>query len=91
MSQRMRKSQIKTIHKIQSQIQTYIYWKKYDTIVKYFKKSDFINHIYNIRLIFTLTTEGKITVKVSKLDRVLQKILEYEYSINSDCISLSRL
>src|ERR1044072_8753545 len=80
MSKRIKDSQIKTIHQIQSQIKTYIRWKECGTTAKYFKKSDLINHIYSLRLIFTLTIEEKITSKVSKLDHVLRIILKKEYN-----------
>src|ERR1044072_5120339 len=88
MSKRTRESQIKTIHQIQSQIKTYIRWKEYGTIAQYFKKADFINYIYSLRLIFTLTVEGKITSKVSKLDHVLRIILKKEYNEVSNCCPL---
>src|ERR1044072_6954331 len=80
MSKRSRESQVKTIQQIQSQIKTYIRWKECGTVAKYFKRSDFINHIYSLRLIFTLTIEGKITSKASKLDHVLRIILKKEYN-----------
>src|ERR1044071_7751602 len=88
MSKRSRESQVKTIRQIQSQIKTYIRWKECDTVAKYFKKSDFINHIYSLRLIFTLTIEGKIVSKTSKLDHVLQIILKKEYNKISNCAPL---
>src|ERR1043165_7015269 len=80
MSKRTRESQIKTIYQIQSQIKAYICWKECGTIAKYFKKIDLINHIYFLRLIFTLTIEGKIASKASKLDHVLRIILKKEYN-----------
>src|ERR1044072_5428833 len=91
MSKRTRESQIKTIHQIQSQIKTYIHWKECGTVAKYFKKSDLINHIYSLRLIFTLTIEGKIASKASKLDHVLRIILKKEYNEISNCVALPYL
>ena len=87
----MRESQIKTIRQIQSQIKTYICWKEYGTVAKYFKKSDLINHIDLLRLIFTITIEGKIASKVSKLDHVLRIILKKEYNEKPNCASLPYL
>ena len=91
MSKRSRESQVKTIRQIQSQIKTYIRWKECGTIAKYFKKSDLINHIYSLRLIFTLTIEGKIASKVSKLDHVLRIILKKEYNEEPNCVALPYL
>ena len=88
MSKKTRESQIRTIHQIQSQIKTYICWKECDTVAKYFKKTDFINHIYSIRLIFTLMIEGKIILKIFKLDHMLRIILKKEYNETSDCVPL---
>src|ERR1044071_7061910 len=79
MSKRSRESQVKTIRQIQSQIKTYICWKECGTIAKYFKKSDLLNHIYSLNLIFTLTIENKIASKAFKLDHVLRIILKQEY------------
>ena len=91
MSKRTRESQIKTIRQIQSQIKTYIRWKKCNTVAKYFKKTDLINHIYSLRLIFTLTIEGKIASKASKLDYVLRIILKKEYDEIPNCVALPYL
>src|ERR1043166_8704954 len=91
MSKRSRESQIKTIRQIQSQIKTYIYWKECGTVAKYFKKTDLINYIYFIKLIFTLTVEGKITSKASKLDHVLRIILKKEYNETPNCVALPYL
>src|ERR1044071_8760846 len=91
MSKRTRESQIKTIREIQSQIKTYIRWKECDTVAKYFKKMDLINHIYSFRLIFTLTIEGKIASKAFKLDHVLQIIPKKEYNEIPNCIPLPYL
>src|ERR1043165_7235983 len=91
MSKRSRESQVKTIRQIQSQIKTYIRWKECGTVAKYFKKSDLINHIYSLRLIFTLTIEGKIALKVSKLDHVLRIILKKEYDETPNCAALPYL
>src|ERR1044071_1755125 len=91
MSKRSRESQVKTIRQIQSQIKTYICWKECGTVAKYFKKSDLINYIYSLRLIFTLTIEGKIASKASKLDHVLQIILKKEYNKTSNCAALPYL
>src|ERR1044071_6552371 len=91
MSKRSRESQVKTIRQIQSQIKTYIRWKECGTIAKYFKKPDLINHIYSLRLIFTLTVEGKIASKASKLDHVLQIILKKEYNETPNCVALPYL
>src|ERR1044071_886696 len=91
MSKRSRESQVKTIRQIQSQIKTYIRWKECEIVAKYFKKSDLINHIYSLRLIFTLTIEGKIASKASKLDHVLQIILKKEYNETPNCAVLPYL
>ena len=91
MSKRSRESQVKTIRQIQSQIKTYIRWKECGTVTKYFKKSDLINHIYSLRLIFTLTLEGKIASKASKLDHVLRIILKKEYNETPNCVALPYL
>src|ERR1043165_8203243 len=91
MSKRSRESQVKTIQQIQSQIKTYICWKECGTVAKYFKKSDLINHIYSLRLIFTLTVEGKIASKASKLDHVLRIILKKEYDETPNCTALPYL
>src|ERR1044071_7033759 len=91
MSKRTRESQVKTIRQIQSQIKTYIRWKECSTIAKYFKKTDLINHIYSLRLIFTLTIEGKIASKASKLDHVLRIILKKEYDETPNCAALPYL
>ena len=91
MSKRSRESQIKTIRQIQSQIKTYIRWKECGTVAKYFKKPDLINHIYSLRLIFTLTVEGKIASKASKLDHVLRIILKKEYNETPNCAALPYL
>jgi hypothetical protein len=91
MSKQSRESQVKTIRQIQSQIKTYIRWKECGTIAKYFKKSDLINHIYSLRLIFTLTIEGKIASKASKLDHVLRIILKKEYNETPNCVALPYL
>ena len=91
MSKRTRESQIKTIRQIQSQIKTYIRWKECGTVAKYFKKTDLINHIYSLRLIFTLTNEGKIASKASKLDHVLRIILHKEYDETPNCVALPYL
>src|ERR1044072_9352850 len=91
MSKRSRESQIKTIRQIQSQVKTYIRWKECGTVAKYFKKSDLINHIYSLRLIFTLTLEGKIASKASKLDHVLRIILKKEYNKTPNCVALPYL
>src|ERR1043165_8819627 len=91
MSKRTRESQIKTIRQIQNQIRTYIRWKECGTVAKYFKKTDLIDHIYFLRLIFTLTVEGKIASKASKLDHVLRIILEKEYNETPDCAALPYL
>src|ERR1044071_8104530 len=91
MSKRTRESQIKTIRQIQSQIKTYICWKECGTVAKYFKKSDLINNIYSLRLIFTLTVEGKIASKASKLDHVLRIILKREYDEEPNCAPLPYL
>src|ERR1044072_2180189 len=91
MSKRSRESQVKTIQQIQSQIKTYIRWKECGTVAKYFKKSDLINHIYSLRLIFTLTIEGKIASKASKLDHVLRIILKWEYNETANCAALPYL
>src|ERR1044071_2800034 len=88
MSKRSRESQVKTIRQIQSQIKTYICWKKCGTVAKYFKKSDLVNHIYSLRLIFTLTVKGKIASKASKLDHVLRIILKKEYNEEPNCAPL---
>src|ERR1043165_2073978 len=91
MSKRSRESQVKTIRQIQSQIRTYIHWKECGTVAKYFKKTDFINHIYSLRLIFTLTIEGKIASKAFKLDHVLRIILKKEYNETPNCAALPYL
>src|ERR1044072_1236534 len=91
MLKRSRESQVKTIRQIQSQIKTYIHWKECGTVAKYFKKTDLINHIYSLRLIFTLIIEGKIASKASKLDYVLRIILKKEYNEEPNCIALSYL
>src|ERR1044072_5686648 len=91
MSKRSRESQIKTIRQIQSQIRTYIRWKECGTTAKYFKKTDLINHIYSLRLIFTLTIEGKIASKASKLDHVLRIILKKEYDEEPNYVALPYL
>jgi hypothetical protein len=91
MSKRLRESQVKTIRQIQSQIKTYIRWKECGTVAKYFKKSDLINHIYSLRLIFTLTLEGKIASKASKLDHILRIILKKEYNETPNCVALPYL
>src|ERR1044072_7081331 len=91
MSKRSRESQVKTIRQIQSQVKTYIRWKECGTVAKYFKRSDFINHIYSIRLIFTLTLERKIASKASKLDHVLRIILKKEYNKEPNCAPLPYL
>src|ERR1043165_5548052 len=91
MSKRSRESQVKTIRQIQSQIKTYIRWKKCGTVAKYFKKTDLINHIYSLRLIFTLIIKGKIASKASKLDHVLRIILKKEYNETSNCTALPYL
>src|ERR1044071_1167667 len=91
MSKRTRESQIKTIRQIQEQIKGYIRWKECGTVAKYFKESDLTNHIYSLRLIFTLTIEGKIASKVSKLDHVLRIILEKEYNKEPNCAPLPYL
>src|ERR1043165_2457657 len=91
MSKRSRESQVKTIQQIQSQIKTYICWKECGTVAKYFKKSDLINHIYSLRLIFTLTIEGKIASKASKLDHVFRIILKKEYDETPNCAALPYL
>src|ERR1043166_3888737 len=91
MSKWSRESQVKTIRQIQSQIKTYIRWKECGTVAKYFKKSDLINHIYSLRLIFTLTIEGKIASKASKLDHVLRIILKKEYNETPNCAALPYL
>ena len=91
MSKRSRESQVKTIRQIQSQIKTYIHWKECGTVAKYFKKSDLIDHIYSLRLIFTLTVEGKIASKASKLDHVLRIILKKEYNETPNCVALPYL
>src|ERR1043165_8516897 len=91
MAKRLRESQIKTIRQIQSQIKTYIRWKECGTVAKYFKKSDLTNHIYSLRLIFTLTIEGKIASKASKLDHVLRIILKKEYNEMPNCVALPYL
>jgi len=91
MSKRTRESQIKTIRQIQSQIKTYIRWKECGTIAKYFKKTDLLNHIYSIRIIFTLTNENKISSKVSKLEHVLRIILKREYNTEPNCLPLPYL
>src|ERR1043166_1715375 len=91
MSKRSRESQVKNIRQIQSQIKTYIRWKECGTVAKYFKKSDLINHIYSLRLIFTLTLEGKIASKASKLDHVLRIILKKEYNEIPNCVALPYL
>src|ERR1044072_9392862 len=91
MSKRTREFQIKTIRQIQSQIKTYIRWKECGTIAKYFKKSDLISHIYSLRLIFTLTIEGKIASKAFKLDHVLRIILKREYDETLNCAPLPYL
>src|ERR1043165_7823033 len=91
MSKRSRESQVKTIRQIQSQIKTYIHWKEYGTVAKYFKKTDLINHIYSLRLIFTLTNEGKIASKASKLDHVLRIILKKKYDETPNCAALPYL
>src|ERR1044071_3388165 len=91
MSKRSRESQVKTIRQIQSQIKTYIRWKECGIVVKYFKKSDLINHIYSLRLIFTLILERKIASKASKLDHVLRIILKKEYNETSNYVALPYL
>src|ERR1044071_8259574 len=91
MSKRTRESQIKTIRQIQSQIKTYICWKKCGTVAKYFKKSDLINNIYSLRLIFTLTIEGKIASKAFKLDHVLRISLKKEFNEEPNCAPLPYL
>src|ERR1044072_75730 len=91
MSKRSRESQIKTIRQIQSQVKTYIRWKECGTVAKYFKKSDLMDHIYSLRLIFTLTLEGKIASKASKLDHVLRIILKKEYDETPNCAALPYL
>src|ERR1043165_6902645 len=91
MSKRTRESQIKTIRQIQGQIKSYINWKRCGTVAKYFKESDLTNHIYSLRLIFTLTIEGKIASKASKLDHVLRIILKKEYNKEPNCPSLPYL
>ena len=91
MSKRTRKSQVKTIRQIQSQIKTYICWKECGTVAKYFKKTDLINHIYSLRLIFTLIIERKIASKASKLDHVLRIILKKEYNETPNCAVLPYL
>ena len=60
-------------------------------VAKYFKKTDLINHIYFLRLIFTLTLEGKIASKASKLDHVLRIILKRKYNETPNCIVLPYL
>src|ERR1044071_5434463 len=91
MSKRTRESQIKTIRQIQEQIKGYIRWKECGTVAKYFKESDLTNHIYSLRLIFTLTIEGKIASKASKLDHVLRIILKKEYNEMPNCAALPYL
>src|ERR1044071_3881886 len=91
MLKRSRESQVKTIRQIQSQIKTYICWKECETVTKYFKKSDLINHIYFLRLIFTLTIEGKIASKASKLNHVLRIILKKKYNETPNCTALPYL
>src|ERR1043165_3915453 len=91
MSKRTRESQIKTIRQIQGQIKGYIRWKECGTVAKYFKESDLTNHIYSLRLIFTLTIEGKIASKASKLDHVLRIILKKEYNKEPNCAPLPYL
>src|ERR1043166_9698335 len=91
MSKWSRESQVKNIRQIQSQIKTYIRWKECGTVAKYFKKSDLVNHIYSLRLIFTLTVEGKIASKASKLDYVLRIILKKEYNKAPNCAPLPYL
>src|ERR1044072_1666404 len=91
MSKRTRESQIKTIRQIQSQIKMYIRWKECGSVTKYFKKSDLVNHIYSLRLIFTLTVEEKIASKASKLDYVLRIILRKEYNEEPNCAPLPYL
>src|ERR1043165_5029839 len=91
MSKRTRESQIKTIRQIQNQIRTYIRWKECGIVTKYFKKTDLINHIYSLRLIFTLTIEGKIASKAFKLDHVLRIILKKKYDEAPNCAALPYL
>src|SRR5688572_22037079 len=79
MKRHTREGQIKTIQRIQTQVKTYIRWKKCGTVASFFTRYELDQHLFNLNLIFTLTDESKIAIKTSQLIRLLAIILEKEY------------
>ncbi len=79
MKRHTRQGQIKTIRQIQSYLKTYLRWKECGTKASFFKRSELDEHIFHLQLITTLTDETKIAVKANQLQRLLTRVLKYEY------------
>ena len=71
--------QVKTIKETIKAIKTYFYWKEYGIKAKYFKKSEFKNSIFHLEVIIQITDKSKVSVRATKLRKLLIDILKYKY------------
>src|ERR1043165_6626363 len=83
MRKNTRRSQIKTVNHIKSQLGAYTRWKLCGTKAVFFTKSEIENHLWNLNLIQTLTNEPKIAKKAGQLMRLLATVLKKEYNKES--------
>ena len=76
----LREKQVKTIQGIQQKLKGYLLWKKCKSKAFFFKRSDLDRHLFHLEVIIDTTKEAKIARKATKLFKLYQRILKYEYN-----------
>lgn len=78
MKPQTRQSQVRTIRAVQQRLRVYINRKTQNKQDRVFTIQEIKNTIFHLQTISTITDEGKIAQKASKLEKLFWKVLIYE-------------